>query len=92
MAEEFTRCCYGATLARACGPGTARRAAPVGRVHLGWLGKLRRVERLHGAIGSGRRAAAGILADTQLSTPGAGQRTTASAAALSITATQPLTA
>ena len=40
--------------------GKARRA---GRARsLGWLGKLRRVERLHGAIGSGRRAAAGILA------------------------------
>ena len=35
MAEEFTRC-YGATLARACRPGTARRAAPAGRVH--WAG------------------------------------------------------
>ena len=70
--------------------GKARRA---GRARsLGWLGKLRRVERLHGAIGSGCRAAAGILANTQLSTPGAGQRTTASAAALSITTTQPLTA
>jgi hypothetical protein len=36
MAEEFTRCCYGVTLARACGPGTARRAAPVGPI--GWAG------------------------------------------------------
>lgn len=70
--------------------GEARRA---GRAcSLGWLGKLRRAERLNGAIGSGRRAAAGILANTQLSTPGAGQRTTASAAALSIAITQPLTA
>jgi hypothetical protein len=58
---------------------------------LGWLGKDRRVGRLHGAIGSGRRAA-GILVNTQLSTPGAGQRTTASAAALSITTRQPLAA
>ena len=89
MAEEFTRC-YGATLARACRPvrqGAPRRSAR----SLGWLGKRRRVERLQGAIGSGRRAAAGILANTQLSTPGAGQRTTASAAALSIATTQPLT-
>jgi hypothetical protein len=67
--------------------GKARRA---GRPHwLGWLGRLRRVGRLHGAIRSGRRAAAEILANT---TPGAGQRTTAPAAALSIRTTPPLTA
>lgn len=42
--------------------GKARRA---GRARsLGWLGKFRRVERLHGAIGPGCRAAAGILANT----------------------------
>lgn len=92
MAEEFTRCCLrghvGTGVWIRC--GKARRA---GRARsLCWLGKLRCVERLHGAIGSGCRAAAGILANTQLSTPGAGQRTTASAAALSIAATQPLTA
>jgi hypothetical protein len=92
MAEEFTRCCLrghvGTGVWIRC--GKARRA---GRARLlGWLGKLRRVERLHGAIGSGCRAAAGILANTQLSHRAQASAPPCRAAALSITTAQPLTA
>jgi monoamine oxidase len=64
MAEEFTRCCYGATSARACGPGTARRAAPVGRVH--WAGS-ESSDVWNGYMAPSARGAApppGILANT----------------------------
>ena len=70
-----------------------RQARRAGRARsLGWLGKLRCAERLHGAIGSGCRAAAGILANTQLSHRAQASAPPRRAAALSITTAQPLTA